>query len=287
MVASQDARPKWGDMQNDEEVAGLPARWESEVGADNIKTVVEYKHNENGDVVKVTSTVKVTKVVKKMNKRVVERQGWAKFGQYTQKEVGMTSRSEELFLELTKNKNKPQQSEAEAPQATKSIVLCRVCGQVGDHWTLKCPYKDRMETQQKIDALGAGGSSRGPPGRDGPPLSGLDALAAGGPSKYVPPSLRGKGTDERMRAREDMPTVRVTNLSEDVREQDLQDLFRPFGGISRIFLAKDKMTGLSKGFAFITFHHREDASRAIEKLNGFGYDNLILSCEWARPSNRD
>ena len=41
-------------------------------------------------------------------------------------------------------------------------------------------------------------------------------------------------------------TIRVTNLSEDTRESDLQDLFRPFGTISRIYLAKDKNTGQSK-----------------------------------------
>ena len=48
-------------------------------------------------------------------------------------------------------------------------------------------------------------------------------------------------------------TVRVTNLSENTKEQDLHELFRPFGDISRIFLAKDKNTGQSKGFAFINF----------------------------------
>ena len=41
-------------------------------------------------------------------------------------------------------------------------------------------------------------------------------------------------------------TIRVTNLSEDTRESDLQELFRPFGTISRIYLAKDKITGHSK-----------------------------------------
>ena len=41
-------------------------------------------------------------------------------------------------------------------------------------------------------------------------------------------------------------TIRVTNLSEDTREADLQDLFRPFGAIQRIYLAKDKNTGQSK-----------------------------------------
>ena len=41
-------------------------------------------------------------------------------------------------------------------------------------------------------------------------------------------------------------TIRVTNLSEDTRENDLNELFRPFGYISRIFLAKDKITNQSK-----------------------------------------
>ena len=41
-------------------------------------------------------------------------------------------------------------------------------------------------------------------------------------------------------------TVRVTNLSEDTRESDLQELFRPFGPIARIYLAKDKVTNQSK-----------------------------------------
>ncbi len=41
-------------------------------------------------------------------------------------------------------------------------------------------------------------------------------------------------------------TIRVTNLSEDTRETDLQELFKPFGAISRIYLAMDKNTGQSK-----------------------------------------
>lgn len=47
-------------------------------------------------------------------------------------------------------------------------------------------------------------------------------------------------------AADDNATIRVTNLSEDTRETDLQELFRPFGSISRIYLAKDKNTGQSK-----------------------------------------
>jgi len=87
-----------------------------------------------------------------------------------------------------------------------------------------------------------------------------------------------------MKNRDESATIRVTNLSEDTREADLQDLFRPFGAIARIFLAKDKVTGQSKGFAFINFHSREDAARAIAGVSGFGYDHLILNVEWAKPS---
>ncbi len=76
-------------------------------------------------------------------------------------------------------------------------------------------------------------------------------------------------------------TIRVTNLPENTRESDLQEVFRPFGPISSIYLAKDKNTGQSKGFAFINFLRREDASRTIQ---GFSYDNLNV--EWAKPDTQ-
>ena len=63
--------------------------------------------------------------------------------------------------------------------------------------------------------------------------------------------------------REDTAAIRVSNLSENAQETDLQvgvltnltedltynshqELFKPFGHIARIFLAKDKMTGQCK-----------------------------------------
>lgn len=45
-------------------------------------------------------------------------------------------------------------------------------------------------------------------------------------------------------------------MSEDVTEGDLQELFRPFGPISRVFLAVDRETGENRGFAFVNYHHR-------------------------------
>jgi len=88
------------------------------------------------------------------------------------------------------------------------------------------------------------------------------------------------------RERDETATVRVTNLPEDTKESDVAELFKVFGPVSRIFLAKDKTTGMSKGFAFVNFVYREDAQRAIDKLEGYGYGYLILHLEWARPSGK-
>lgn len=42
-----------------------------------------------------------------------------------------------------------------------------------------------------------------------------------------------------------------------------------------IFIIRE--TQNSKGFAFITYSKREEAKRAIEKLNRHGFENLLLS----------
>jgi translation initiation factor 3 subunit G len=62
-----------------------------------------------------------------------------------------------------------------------------------------------------------------------------------------------------------------------------QDLFCPFGPVSRIYLATDRITGESRGFAFVNYQRREDAERAIKVLNGYGYAHLVLQVDWAQP----
>ena len=56
----------------------------------------------------------------------------------------------------------------------------------------------------------------------------------------------------------DTAAIRVSNLSENTQEGDLQELFKPFGHIARIYLAKDKITGQCKvyiPFNLFTWHH--------------------------------
>jgi len=112
------------------------------------------------------------------------------------------------------------------------------------------------------------------------------APAAGGPSKYVPPSMRNRGPGESMGrpggSRDDLPTLRVTNISEDTQENDLRELFGSFGRVARVYVGRDRETGIGKGFAFVSFEERAVAQRAMEKMHGRGYDSLILNVQWSR-----
>lgn len=62
--------------------------------------------------------------------------------------------------------------------------------------------------------------------------------------------------------------IYVGNLSYSTNENDLEQLLTPFGATQSIELIYDKMSGRSKGFAFVTFESDEAAAKAIEDLNG-------------------
>jgi len=113
------------------------------------------------------------------------------------------------------------------------------------------------------------------------------ASKAPNPDIYVPPRMRNKVPGSSYPDEpsiEETSRIHVTNLSDDVTEQELREKFSEFGAINKIYIVKDKETGESKGSAFITFYSREAAKAAMEKLNGTGWMSLIMNIEWARPS---
>ncbi|KAI0305222.1 plasma-membrane proton-e [Multifurca ochricompacta] len=98
--------------------------------------------------------------------------------------------------------------------------------------------------------------------------------------------MRNRGPGESMSrpggSRDDLPTLRVTNISEDTQENDLRELFGSFGRVARVYVGRDRDTGVGKGFAFVSFEDRAVAQRAIEKMHGRGYDSLILNVQWSQ-----
>src|SRR4051812_20075285 len=75
----------------------------------------------------------------------------------------------------------------------------------------------------------------------------------------------------------------VGNLSFNTTENDLQDAFAAHGTVVESNLMTDRMSGRSRGFAFVTMSTAEEAQKAIEALNGASLDGRNLTVNVAKP----
>jgi len=286
----------WADEIEEGDSTTLPLPSETIQG--NKKITTEYSTNDDGKKMKIVRTFEI--ITKRVPKAVASRKLLPKFGMSRNDRPGpdpaTTIIAEEIFMNFVHNKEeheKDQESSAldKLKESNKGVVKCRICKE--DHWTTQCPYKDKIgllkdlpgTEEDKASPTGAApaGGAIGAAG-----AGAATAAAAGGPKAYVPPGRRdgaraGESMNDR-RKTEDTAAIRVSNLSESTQEADLQELFKPFGHIARIYLSKDKVTGECRGFAFVHYYKKDDATKAIATLNGFGYDHLILNVEWAKPS---
>ncbi|MCJ1415901.1 translation initiation factor eIF3 subunit g [Xylographa parallela] len=287
-------RPDWADDEEFDDSTALPPQTIT-TNKDGTKTIISYRFNDDGKRVKTTRRVRTTVVRETVNPAVAARRGWSKFGLEKGHPVGpsfdTTSVGENIIFRPSvtwkrDGKDAPGKKEGEEESMRDKLkdkkVRCRICD--GEHFTARCPFKDTMAPVGE-DGAGAGGA-----GGDGGSDAGKDAaggLGMGG-SSYVPPHMRKGGAataGERMGGkyeRDDLATLRVTNVSEFAEEQDLREIFERFGRVTRVFLAKDRETGRAKGFAFISFQERTDAAKACEKIDGYGYGHLILRVEFAK-----
>jgi RNA recognition motif-containing protein len=62
--------------------------------------------------------------------------------------------------------------------------------------------------------------------------------------------------------------IYIANLSYDVTDEDLKELFSNYGTINSVKVIIDKETGKSKGFGFVEMPNDEEGMKAIEDLNG-------------------
>jgi len=75
----------------------------------------------------------------------------------------------------------------------------------------------------------------------------------------------------------------VGNLSFETTENDIQDLFEQHGEVGEVKLMMDRMTGKSRGFAFVTMNDNAQASAAMSALNGKELNGRALTVNEARP----
>ncbi|KAJ5915203.1 hypothetical protein N7454_011098 [Penicillium verhagenii] len=270
-------RADWADDEEFDDPSALPAQ-EVITNKDGTKTVISYRFNDDNKKVKVTRRIKTTTVREHVNPQVAERRSWPKFGLEKGHPPNMVFRPSINWKAQAKEAEKDGGEKGSMKDQLKDKkVKCRICS--GEHFTARCPFKDTMAPVEEEGAGGAG-------------VDGEDKEAGGlgaGKSSYVPPHMRNGGAagGEKMGGRfekDDLATLRVTNVSELAEEQELRDLFERFGRVTRVFLARDRETQRAKGFAFISYADRGDAAGACEKLDGFGYRHLILHVEFAKRS---
>jgi RNA recognition motif-containing protein len=75
----------------------------------------------------------------------------------------------------------------------------------------------------------------------------------------------------------------VGNLSYQTRENDLQDYFAQAGAVTSVNLMLDKITGKSRGFAFVEFADAEAAQRAIDQFHNQESQGRPLTINVSRP----
>ncbi|XP_056641965.1 eukaryotic translation initiation factor 3 subunit G [Diorhabda carinulata] len=282
MPAAEEVKSSWAD-EVELEGGSLPPA--TEVVENGYKIVTEYKYNDDDKKVKIVRTYKIEKRI--VSKSIALRKTWKKFGEAANDKPGpnpaTTIVAEDVYMQYITSKEDENKQEDDPLDklrgiGDKNIVKCRTCN--GDHWTSKCPWKDTILAGGKMPDEKKATAVAGPAGETGKQVG----------SKYVPPNLREgatKRTDgSNLSKRDDSySAIRIANLCDSTAEADLEELVKPFGPIQKLFLAKDRLTGLCKGFAYIHFKFRNDAANAIARLNGHGYDHLILNVDWSKPSS--
>jgi cold-inducible RNA-binding protein len=79
----------------------------------------------------------------------------------------------------------------------------------------------------------------------------------------------------------------VGNLSFSTTEADLRDLFAPYGTVTEVVVVTDRMSGKSRGFAFVTMGNRHEGQAAIAALEGLSREGRNLTVSEARPKSEN
>merc|ERR1719147_630113 len=77
----------------------------------------------------------------------------------------------------------------------------------------------------------------------------------------------------------------VNYLPQTMTQEEIRSLFSSIGEVESCKLIRDKVTGQSLGYGFVNYHRIEDATKAIQTLNGLRLQNKTIMVSYARPSS--
>ncbi len=75
----------------------------------------------------------------------------------------------------------------------------------------------------------------------------------------------------------------IGNLSYDVEENDLRQVFVEYGTVNRVMIPTDRETGRKRGFAFVEMTAEAEEDAAIEALDGAEWMGRSLKVNKAKP----
>ena len=78
-------------------------------------------------------------------------------------------------------------------------------------------------------------------------------------------------------------TLYVGNLSEAVSENDLLALFTEMGDVSTLRIMRDRHSGRSRGYAYVTMTAQSEADKAVSRLNESSFSGRTLKVILTRP----
>ena len=77
--------------------------------------------------------------------------------------------------------------------------------------------------------------------------------------------------------------IYVGNLPFNVDDEKLREIFSKFGDVEEAVIIKDKFSGRSKGFGFVTLSSDEAGNKAIKEMNDKEVEGRQLKVNEARP----
>ncbi|CAI9762409.1 unnamed protein product [Fraxinus pennsylvanica] len=145
--------------------------------------------------------------------------------------------------------------------------ICSFCKELG-HQQYACPCRDSTFKAMVCDICGS--------------FSHLSSECSLSIASQTCLPLRGSygigiGSDGKLSKQMDDANLYVGYLPQTVDDNQLKELFSPFGKIVQTRVIKDRTTGLSRGYGFVKFENPVDANAAVLHMNGYKIDGKMLA----------
>ncbi|NP_001280087.1 cold-inducible RNA-binding protein B-like [Callorhinchus milii] len=79
----------------------------------------------------------------------------------------------------------------------------------------------------------------------------------------------------------------VGGLNFNTEEQSLEEVFSEYGQVSEVRIIRDRDTGTSRGFGFVTFESPDDAQDALTSMNGRSLEGRQIRVDRAEKKSGD